>query len=499
MKTPPVEKKVLDSRLAGSWYTANPAELEREIQGYLDAVTDPPLESVMALVLPHAGYAYSGQIAAFGAKQVEGRAYSRVVVLGPTHRVAMRNVVSVPRATHFRTPLGTIPLDTEFIERIGRHAVVRSLPEAESGEHSVEIEFPLLQVALGDFRLVPVTVGQLDDGAVRDVARALRAEIDERTLVVASTDFTHYGPRFDYVPFREDVPANLRTLDMGAFEFLRGKDLAGFRGYIERTGATICGRDTMSVLIAMLPEEAEVRLLKYDTSGRLTGDWENVVSYVSAAVAGRWPATRAERRPAATATAAAAAAAAPALALSGADRRQLLRLARGTLEFYLAHRRKPTPAEIDVALTDGMKQIAGAFVTLHRRGNLRGCIGEIVPTRELYLAVMDHALNAGLKDPRFPRVTAEEMAEIDVEISALSPPREVGSWRDIVIGRHGIVLAKDGRSAVFLPQVAPEQKWGIEETLTHLALKAGLDPDAWREDAEFSVFEAVVFGEKGRP
>lgn len=186
------------------------------------------------------------------------------------------------------------------------------------------------------------------------------------------------------------------------------------------------------------------------------------------------------------------------LELSAEERRALLRLARGTIGVYLRERRMPTPQELGVTLTPGLRTIAGAFVTLHKGGDLRGCIGEIEPEREVYRAVQDHALNAAFRDPRFPPLSAAEFPEVDIEISVLMPPQEVASWRDIEIGRHGVVLSKAGRRAVFLPQVAPEQGWDLETMLDYLAMKAGLPQDAWREGARFEVFEALIFGEKDR-
>lgn len=179
--------------------------------------------------------------------------------------------------------------------------------------------------------------------------------------------------------------------------------------------------------------------------------------------------------------------------LSKEDQRRLLELARSTITGFLSGRGKPEVA--GKALTEGMRQTAGAFVTLHMHGRLRGCIGEIVPHRELYKAVMDHAVNAAVHDPRFPPVTTADLGALDIEISALTPPVPVAACADIELGRHGIVLEKGGRSAVFLPQVAPEQGWDLEETLTQLCLKAGLAADDWREGCRFEVFEAVVFGE----
>ena len=487
-------KKCVESGLAGSWYTGDPAALRTELEAARAAAEVPKLEGVGALILPHAGYMYSGAVAAYGARVVAGRTFARVVVIGPSHRVPMRNLVAVPEATHYRTILGEIPLDTEFLGRLRKNPMFRPVPGALPGEHSVEIEFPILQSALGEFRLVPLVVGQMDDAGVKAAAAALRGAVDTNTLVVVSTDFTHYGPRFDYVPFTTNVEKRLSDLDLGAFEFVRKGDLAGFRRYVDGTGATICGRDAVSVLLAMLGGEGKVHLLKYDTSGRITGDWENVVSYVSAAVQVAWeprPAKEADMKPGAPAPSDPAA-----MEIPPADRTALLKLARSTIERYFQAQRKATPKELGIDVTPGMRQVAGAFVTLHKRGDLRGCIGEIFPSRPLVEAVQDHALNAAFRDPRFNPLSEIELPMVDLEISALAPPREIGSWRDIVIGRHGIVLLKGSAQSVFLPQVAPEQGWDLPTTLTHLSMKAGLPPDAWREGARFAVFEAVVFGEK---
>ncbi len=474
----------LVSDLAGTWYTGDPDALRAQLEGYLEEADETPPGRPSALVLPHAGYAYSGRIAAAGARALRGHRFRRVVVMGPAHRARLPHTAALPAAGSLETPLGDVPLDTAFIARLARHRGFALSPAAEGGEHSVGIQVPLLQVALGSFALVPIVVGRLDAPAARGLAGALLEEIDEETLVVASTDFTHYGRAFDYVPFEEDVEANLRRLDLGAFSRIEARDMEGFRAYVADTGATICGRDPVSILLAMLNPAQQVRLLAYDTSGRITGDWSRCVSYVAAAVTGAWKPAPKESEGAALE-----------LPLTGEDREALLALARGTLEGYLETGRRPEPRDLGLRLTAGMRQVAGAFVTLHEGGALRGCIGEIFPRRALCDVVRDHALNAALKDPRFAPVTRGELPELRIEISVLTPPVRVDSWREIAAGRHGMVLHKQGRSAVFLPQVAAEQGWDIETTLTHLARKAGLPPDAWKEGAGFEVFEAVVFGE----
>lgn len=280
----------MKSSLAGRWYHSDPRLLISELNGYLADVNQEKLDNVMALLLPHAGYSYSGQVAAYGLKQLEGRTFERVIVLGPSHQVSMPGIVSIPCITHLETPLGTVELDREFISGLWDHPGFQSVMQAHAGEHSVQIEVPMLQHILGAFKLVPIVVGQLDELSTRKIADILLKCIDPGTLVVVSSDFTHYGVNFGYTPFKTDIEQNLRKLNMGAFEKIERKDLPGFVRYCESTGATICGRCPVNVLLAMLPDNAEVHLLNYDCSGSLTGDWSHCVCYISAAVTGSWPA-----------------------------------------------------------------------------------------------------------------------------------------------------------------------------------------------------------------
>jgi AmmeMemoRadiSam system protein A len=235
----------------------------------------------------------------------------------------------------------------------------------------------------------------------------------------------------------------------------------------------------------MSPTEFEPHLLKYDTSGRMMSDTRNSVSYLAIAFTGAWKKGEPVEVKAAEAP-----------TLSEEDKAQLLTLARATLEGYVKNGRPPAPEQLGIKITAGMNQIMGAFVTLKEKGELRGCIGEIFPMRALYKAVIDHAIDAGVNDRRFRPVTEADLPLLHYEISALTQPAPVASYNDIALGKHGIVLDKDGRSAVFLPQVPGEQGWDLPTTLTHLSQKAGLPLDAWKEGASFTVFEAIVFGEK---
>lgn len=476
--------RVFTSPLAGDWYPSTKEAVEAEIDEYLSQVSDRPLKDVCALILPHAGYRWSGPTAAYGLHQLKDRSYDRVIVIGPSHRVAMENVASVPDATHYATPLGQVLLDRNFIAELRKHPEFKTIPAVHEGEHSVQIELPLLQHVLSEFQFVPIVVGDLDRPTMRRIGCILRGLIDPQTLVVTSSDFTHYGANFGYVPFRDDVEEQLKELDGGAIEQVCREDLDGLFDYVETTGATICGRCAIGVLISMLPSDAEVHMLHYATSGEVLGDFSSSVSYCAFAISGKWP--KADR----------AATVGESAALAPSDQDRLLRLARATLTHVLEEKEIPTAEQLGIEITPAMKQVYGAFVTLHKDGRLRGCIGEIIPTRPVYRAVMAQALNAGLKDYRFPPVEPSELEDIDFEISVLTPARSVASVSEIVLGTHGIILEKGNHTAVFLPQVAAEQGWDLETTLTHLSQKAGLPGNAWREGASFEVFEAIVFGER---
>ncbi len=475
-----METSVLKSELAGSWYVDDPVHLARELETYLETVNPDPVEHLIGLMLPHAGYRYSGMVAAHGYKLLQGRNFKRVIVIGPSHRVALLDRVSLPDVTDIETPLGRIPLDREAIDGLLQYELFESHPRAHRLEHSVQIQLPFLQHVLDTFTLIPIVCGHLTQQSARRIGRALLPLMDRETLLVISTDFTHYGAAFDYVPFTDDIQNNLRRLDLGAFDLIRDKNAEGFLDYLDRTGATICGASPISVMLSMLDDLSEVRLLKYDTSGNMTDDWSHCVSYASAAISGRWKTAAADAEDAADP-----------MALTAHDKAGLLRLAR----YRIASRFSQRTAAPSDSFSAAVHAVRGAFVTLHKRGQLRGCIGEIFPRRPLIKAVEEHAVNAAFQDPRFPALREDELAGIDIEISALSPPRKIGSYDEIEIGRHGIVISKQMQSAVFLPQVAPEQGWDLETTLGHLCMKAGLPSSAWKSDCEFHVFEADVFGE----
>jgi len=476
-------KVVLRSSLAGSWYYADPNVLTAQLDEFFRKADTKVINNVIALILPHAGYAYSGQTAVSALKTIDKK-YKRIIVIGPSHHTYMEETLSVPRAIHYETPLGQILLDAEFIDKLLRFPMFQNLPHTFEGENSIEMELPLLQYYCKDFRLVPIVAGQCSAETIRKAGSILQGLVDVETLVIASSDFTHFGPRFNYVPFTKNVPEQIKKLDMGAYEYIAKLDSEGFLEYKRKTGATICGYIPIAVLLSMLEKETKVSLANYTTSGELTGDFSNPVSYLSVVFSGAWannPEIKQKKNNP---------------ELTEEDKRQLLTLARKAISYVLQNQRVPQAPELGVTISDAMSCPRAAFVTLTKGGRLRGCIGDIFPQRPLYRSVILNAINASLNDRRFSPVKEDECKDIKIEISALTSPQPIDSYDKIRIGTDGVVLRKDGRSAVFLPQVAPEQGWDLNQMLTQLSLKAKLPPDAWKEGASFTVFQADIFGEE---
>ncbi len=475
--------------VAGQFYPGDPAQLRQVVDQCLAAAAATPDARLRAIIAPHAGYTYSGATAGQLYARLQGRRdLRRVVVIAPSHRVGFRGL-STASAASFATPLGTIPVDQAACAAlVAANPLFSQRDDAHAREHSLEVHLPFLQRVLPAFELVPLVCGLLDDQELRAAARTLKEQLWRTdTLWVISSDFTHYGQAFDYLPFERDIEKNLEALDRGAIAHILARDVDGFLKYVQETGATICGRLPIAILLAALgaPEPTlAVELVDYTTSGKLTGDFAHSVSYAAIAVRQTGPAAEQPAEQPADDGAA---------TLPEADRKLLLELARQAIRSRLDG--TPPPAPALATLSPTLLQNGAAFVTLHLDGNLRGCIGNILPEEPLYLNVINNARNAAFRDPRFQPLSKPEFAKIQLEISVLTPPRRIASADEFEVGRHGILLSKRGRRSVFLPQVAAEQGWDRETTLTHLALKAGLAADDWRQGTTFEVFEAIVFHE----
>ncbi len=499
---------VRPATLAGSWYPGSPALLLATARSLMRQASAAPMPigRPVALAVPHAGWAYSGAVAAAAFRILRPGSFTRVVVMAPSHHAAFAGY-ALEDAAAYRTPLGETPLARAALGDLEAPGLARVVPGATGPEHAVEIELPFLQAALGPFTLVPILAGRVDAAAEKAFAEKLARLDDGRTLFVFSSDFTHYGPRFGYTPFgpTSGARARIRELDDAAIGLLGRLDAEGWRSFVREKNATICGEAglvTMVELLRRIAPRAQATLLAHWASGEMPGPGDDSsVDYASLAYA-RGEGSVGEPLNVPPRVAAAAAGDAP---VTDAVGRALVRVARGALDAEL----RGDTAPLDAALRElpggsGSLPLQAVFVTLRRKdpaaiarlGDLRGCIGQVVPTDPLDLAVVRSALDAALADPRFPRVEARELPGLSVEVTVLSPIVPIRSWKEIRIGTHGIVLEKGAHRALFLPQVAREQGWTVEETLDALAQKAGLSRGDWRSGATFSVFTGQVFPEE---
>jgi AmmeMemoRadiSam system protein B/AmmeMemoRadiSam system protein A len=475
----------IESDIAGSWYPSEKKTLLAKIAKMWDA-SAPEIKTgnICALIVPHAGYQYSGECAAKAFKTLKKK-YDTVIIIGASHRYAMKDTISVPLFDSYTTPLGKTAIAKEKVEQLlNASKIFRDIPDALANEHSVQIEVPLLQYALKDAKIVLIITGQLSKDKMKEAGEKIAQVWDEKTLLVVSTDFTHYGERFGYTPFdaAKNLPEKISTLDMGAFAFIQKNDPEGFYNYIRETGATICGAAPLNILLYASGAGFKTELIEYTDSSKVTGDDSDRVSYVSAVVLD--PKTLFQPD------------ADKIQEISDEDRKTLLSLARKTIEYALTNGKIPDIKDLGVEISENLKSKKAVFVTLTMDGHLRGCVGEIFATQALYRSVIQNAVKAAFNDSRFPQLQKNEMAKIHIEISVLTEPKEIESYEKIKLGRDGIILSKDGDKALFLPQVAPEQGWTIEETLEHLSIKAGFPADAWKKNCAFKTFQAEVFEEE---
>jgi len=466
--------------VAGSWYPGEPAALKKLLQQCLDRVKKPELPGEPVVVIaPHAGYRFSGPCAAAAFKAVEGKSFSRVILIGPSHGTGGPfSGGAVPTVTHFATPLGNVPLDTETCRKLIAADGFVAADGAHAREHCLEMELPFLQCVLKDFGkgIVPIVVGRVDAKTLTKMAATLRGVADEKTLVVVSSDFVHYGPDYGYVPFKQDVQANIARLDGAAIDRILAVDHRGFVDLVEGTRATICGRWAIAVALEAFADRADVEgvALGYAASGAMLNDWTNSVSYAAIALC--------------------RGAAAP---LTEAERKVLLRIARDQVREHLRSGKQLADVEKRYELPPRLKKKAPAFVTLTRDGQLRGCIGHLQPVEPLYASVLHNAVSA-CKDPRFvdDPVTAAEEPKLHVEISVLSRFKQIGSVDEVKVGRDGLIIRSGRRQGLLLPQVPVQQKWDLQRYLVGLCRKAALPDDAWKApETRMYRFTGQVFGE----
>jgi AmmeMemoRadiSam system protein A len=353
-------------------------------------------------------------------------------------------------------------------------------------EHSLENQLPFLQKALGGsgYKIIPIIFGALKKKDFAAMAETIAPYIDSRTLVVASSDLTHYGENFSYTPFRRDLRDNLTKLDQGFIATILKLDFDRCFAYHEKTGITACGFVAIGVMIRLFEKQGfRCTLADYSKSGDLNGDYSTSVSYASLVLTAPGKAES------------------DLISLSRTEQKLLLDLARSTLLSYLKKNQVPQQKENQFSAYPKLGENLGVFVTLREKGELRGCIGSIIGVEPLYRGVEANAIHAAVDDPRFPPLRQNELAGVEIEISVMTPLRLVQDYRAIRMKTDGVVIRDGNAQAVFLPQVAEETGWTLDQFLGSLCLKAGLERDAYRRSPamQFYIFQAQVFSEKDRP
>lgn len=283
---------VREPAVAGQFYDSNPEVLRNQINSFLNVpegkVKDGGSRPI-ALISPHAGYIYSGLVVGYGYSVIRKYDYRRVIILAPSHYKRYRGV-SIVKFTHYKTPLGLVEVDREVCDKLlgsnvtfgdDKQLLYGTLPSAHIIEHSIETQLPFLQIALKDFKIVPLLFGYLKDDDFDKVAKSLKPYIDKRTLLIVSSDFMHYGDRYGYIPFRNNVEENIKKYDEAAFNEIISINFDNLMNYKKETGSTICGFIPIAALMKILPKNSKGQLLMYDTSGRQTGDFSYSVSYAS--------------------------------------------------------------------------------------------------------------------------------------------------------------------------------------------------------------------------
>ena len=460
---------------ANRFYEGNPQRLSEEVAHFLSRhQADDTDQDVAALIVPHAGYYYSGHVAAKAFKQLNPeRKYKRIFLLGPSHHAWLDGASVDTKADFYATPLGHVAVDKETAQAlIEADSVFTYQEDAHAQEHCLEVQLPFLQQQLGKVPpIVPIIIATNDFGRLKQMATVLKPYFNKENLFVISSDFSHYPSYEDAISIdgmtgkaieRGDVRELISTVEANAASGTSG------------LATSACGLFAIVTLMLMLDSSYEVRHLLYQNSGDIDPQGrDRVVGYHAFAIVRKTDQQGDE------------------FLLTDEDKQQLKRIAAESIKAHFDGQKVDAQA-----LSNGyptLQKQCGAFVSLHKNGRLRGCIGHFGEDVPLYEIVTEMARAAAFEDPRFLSVTREEFDELEIEISVLTPMRRIYSLDEFELHRHGIYIRKGYHSGTYLPQVADEVNWTKEEFVSHCSQdKAGLGWDGWK-DADLYVYEAIVF------
>ena len=479
---------------AGRFYESDPQVLSHEVDSLLaQHANDGTYENAAALIVPHAGYYFSGNVAASAYMSLDStKHYKRIFLLGPSHHEWLDGASVNTEADYYATPLGQVRVDHETALRLTTNDGLNTdgtdkadlstntndtdhvffyRPEAHNREHCLEVQLPFLQRRLKEVPpIVPIIISTNDFEKLQQIAEALKPYFTDENLFVISSDFSHYPSYGDACAVDAKTE---KAIESGDVEQFIAAIQANARSGIRNLATSACGELAIVTLMLMMDSQYEVKHLLYQNSGDIDNyDPTRVVGYHAFAI------LRGEEK---------------GFSLTDEDKQVLKKMAYESIRDSLAGKPVAVANSSLFILHSSLKEKCGAFVSLHKHGRLRGCIGHFGEDVPLHEIVAEMARAAAFEDPRFMPVTRDELDDLDIEISVLTPMRRIQSLDELQLHKHGIYIKKGYRSGTFLPQVADEVNWTKEEFVGHCSQdKAGLGWDGWK-DAELYVYEAIVF------
>jgi MEMO1 family protein len=470
--------KNLKPAFAGQFYPADKDELYHMLADLYANAKARNAENVIALIAPHAGYVFSGSVAASVYNQIDpDKTYENIFIIASSHMMYF-NGASIYSAGNFETPLGEIKINVELAEKlINLKQGFSFVPEAFTGEHSLEVQLPFLQFHMKkDLQIIPIIIGTQSAEVCKQLADALKPYFNEQNLFIISSDFSHY-PEYAEANKWDKKTAQAIIINSPT-DFLNAIN-DPMDDKVINLVTRACGWSSILTLLYLTEnnQNIEYTLIDSRNSGESSyGDKEKVVGY-NAIIA----CNKSENQ------------IIDAFNLCDDDKKELLNIAKKTIYEYISSNRIPTFNT--EAYSKTLKTNCGAFVTLHKKNELRGCIGRFDAEQPLYEVVMQMSIASAMQDSRFLPVSKNELKDLEIEISVLSPMKKINSIDEIILGKHGIYIVKGNHNGTFLPQVATETGWDLEEFLGHCSRdKAGLSWDGWKE-AEIFIYEAIVFSE----
>ncbi|MGC9331310.1 MAG: AmmeMemoRadiSam system protein B [Bacteroidales bacterium] len=474
-------ENIRKAQFTDQFYPAGKTELTNQLKGYFSKAHTQHKKTIRALVVPHAGYIFSGSVAATAYQQIDKhRNISTIFILAPAHRVHI-DYASVFTDDAYQTPLGKVMVNTDIAKKLTESSLFSYNHEAHAQEHSIEVQLPFLQYHLeNDFKIVPILINTNNRTQLRRIADALEPYYTEDYLFVVSTDFSHY-PAHDDACHVDSLTAN--AIATGKPENLYEQVMKNATSGIKNLQTSICGYSPMMVMLHLVESKGHaVELLEYKNSSQSQyGDKNRVVGYWAMQITEDKEHNNNDTNNSETYN------------LNHEEKKILLELARYTLEERLKTGILPE-IKADTFSSELQKKL-GCFVTLNKNGKLRGCIGNFNSNEPLVNTVQQMAISAALYDNRFKPVTYDELDKIDIEISVLTPLKPIESIDEFELGKHGIYIKKGSYSGTYLPQVAEGRNWTKEEFISHCSqYKAGIGPEGWKK-AQLFTYEALVFSE----